>query len=308
MKQNSSDPSGPLAFYNDRFLPQSDLTIPIHDAGFVQGATITDLCRTVRHKLYRWSVHLARFQQSCRATGIYPTLSVESISESAHQLIAHNVRNLPDHQDLALVMLATPGPLGYYVGQPENGPPTFLMHTFPLPLARYRTLFEQGVRLRIPSVRHIPQVCVDPRIKQRSRLHWWQAEREVKQANPYASALLLDLSGHVTETATANFLLVKNGVVFSPPWSGILNGVSLQVIRELCGKLGMKFAEKPLSVYDCLNADEAMLTNTNFFLTGVSSINGTPLPWPGAMFKKLASAWETELGFGFREQILGSGC
>ena len=28
------------------------LRVPVHDAGFVMGATVTDLCRTFRHRLY----------------------------------------------------------------------------------------------------------------------------------------------------------------------------------------------------------------------------------------------------------------
>ena len=50
----------------------------------------------------------------------------------------------------------------------------------PLPFARYRRFFEEGARLVIPSTRHVPAVCVDPRIKQRSRLHWWRADRIVR--------------------------------------------------------------------------------------------------------------------------------
>src|SRR5207302_1251856 len=100
-------------------------------------------------------------------------------------------------------------------------------------------LVRDGARLLVPSVRHVPAASIDPRIKQRSRLHWWLAEQEVHQVDPLASALLLDDQGHVTETAAANFLLVRRGEVLSPPRSSVLSGVSLQVTQELCRQLGV---------------------------------------------------------------------
>jgi branched-chain amino acid aminotransferase len=298
----------PVAFSNGRWLPQSETAVPIHDAGFVWGATVTDLCRTVRHQLYRWPDHFQRFRQSCRAARIYPAFAEDEIDQHARELVAHNARFLQPEQDLALVLLATPGPIGYYRGEPGGlaaGKTTFVMHTFPLPFERYRSYFQDGARLVMPSIRHVPPVCVDPKIKQRSRMHWWLAEQEVHQVDPSASALLLDLNGHVTETAGANFLLVRAGTVVSPPGESVLGGISLRVVRDLCRRLGIDFEERALTVYDCLNADEAMLTNTAFCLAGVSRINGLPIAWPGPVFQRLLEAWSEEIGLDIQGQIAG---
>jgi branched-subunit amino acid aminotransferase/4-amino-4-deoxychorismate lyase len=165
-------------------------------------------------------------------------------------------------------------------------------------------MYLEGARLVVPAVRHVPAECVDPRIKQRSRLHWWLAQQEVQRVDPRASALLLDQHGHVTETAAANFLLVRDGTVYSPPSEAILGGVSLRVVRELCERLGIAFQERPLRLYDCLNADEAMLTNTPFCLAGVGRINGALLPWPGAVLRRLLEAWSEELGLDIEKQIV----
>ncbi len=296
----------PLAFWQGAFVPQSQARLPLHDAGFVLGATVTDLCRTVRQQLYRWTDHLARFRASCRATRITPPLDDQALSDAAHELVRRNAALWTPQQELALVLLATPGPIGYYLGDP-GGPgdaePTFLMHTFPLPFARYRRLFQEGARLVLPATRQVPGACIDPRIKQRSRLHWWLAEQEARQADPGAAALLLDAAGHVTETAAANFLAVRDGMVLSPPANAVLGGVSLQVVRELCAALGVRYEERPLGVYDCLNADEAMLASTPYCLAGVSRINGVPLPWPGAVFRRLLEAWGERIGLDIRGQI-----
>jgi branched-chain amino acid aminotransferase len=296
----------PLAYLNGRFLPQSEARLTLHDAGFVWGATVTDLCRTFRHRLFRLPDHLRRFRQSCTLAQVPQGLPDDRLTDLAEQLVAHNARLLRPEQDLALVLFATPGPVGYYLGEeggPGDGPPTFGMHTFPLPLARYAGLFREGARLVVPPTRHVPAASVDPRIKQRSRLHWWLAERAARHIEPGASALLLDAHGHVTETAGANFLLVRDGAVLSPPRDSILGGVSLLTVEELCGELGIPFAERPLTVDDCLTAEEAMLASTPYCLAGVRSIQGAPIPWPGPAFRRLLGAWGRRVGLDVSRQF-----
>lgn len=299
--------SEPLAYLNGHFLPQSQATLPLHDAGFVMGATVSDLCRTFHHQLFRWPDHLARVRRGWQATGIEPNLSDEKISSLVESLVEHNTALLKRNQDLALVMFATPGLVGYYAGQPGaagDGPATFGVHTFPLPLDRYRRFHEQGICLVVPDTRHVPIQCVDPHIKQRSRMHWWLAQKQAHAREPGSQPLLLDLNGHVTETAAANFLIVRSGTVVSPLWKNILEGVSLLVVRELCAELRIGFEERNLTVNDCLEADEAFLSSTPYCIAPVSRLEGKPLPWPGPVFQRLLSAWSEKVHMDIRGQIM----
>jgi branched-subunit amino acid aminotransferase/4-amino-4-deoxychorismate lyase len=297
----------PLAYHNGDFRPQRDAALALNDTGFVMGATVTDLCRTFRHRLFRLSDHLRRFRQSCDLAQVPQPRSDDELAALAERLVAHNASLLPAEHDLALVLFATPGAIGYYLGDP-GGPgdaaPTFGMHTFPLPFARYVHLFREGARLVTPRVRQVSPGIVDPRIKQRSRLHWWLAEREVHAVEPGASAMLLDDAGRVTETAAANFLVVRRGAVLSPPRASILNGISLLVAEEICHDLGIPFREQPLPLADCLSADEACLTSTPYGIAGVRELNGAALPWPGPLFRRLRAAWNDRAGLDIENQIL----
>jgi branched-chain amino acid aminotransferase len=297
----------PIAYLNGQFLPQAEARLPLHDAGFVFGATATDLCRTFRHRLFRLPDHLVRFRQSCALARIPQPLSDVELTRIAEELVTHNAEQLKSDQDLALVLFATPGSVGYYgglPGDPGDGPPTLGMHTFPIPFARYRRFFQQGVSLVMPKTRHVPAISVDPRAKVRSRLHWWVAEQEARDFEPGAVGLLLDHEGRVTETAGANFLIVKDGTVLSPPRSAILNGISLLVVEELCSENGIPFREAPIHVDDCLEADEAWLASTPYCIAGVSRINGRAIPWPGPIWKRLLSAWGNRVGLDIAGQIL----
>jgi branched-chain amino acid aminotransferase len=295
----------PVAYLNNRTLPQSKAHLALNDAGFIFGATVTDLCRTIRHRLYRWPEHLARFRRSCALTGIRIDHADDEITRRAYELVEHNASLLNEQQDLALVLLATPGPIGFYIGQSTapGDEPTFGMHTFPLPFAHYRPWITDGVHLRIPSVRQIPAACIDPHIKHRSRLHYWLARRSSSNG-PHAQELLLDVDGNVTETASSNFLLVKNGAILSPPRESILEGVSLGVVSELTGRLGIPMQYRNISLEDCRSADEALLTCTTYCVAGVRTIDGRSIPWPGPTLCRLVEAWSAEVGIDIHGQIM----
>jgi branched-chain amino acid aminotransferase len=298
--------SEPLAFLHNELMPQGQARLTLHDAGFVLGAAVTDLVRTFRHRLYRFADHLARFRESCRLAYLEAPLSDAEITARAEELVAHNARLLGPQQDLALVLFATPGPIGYYLGESGgagDGPVTFGMHTFPLPFARYRRLFEAGAYLAVPSVRHVPASSIDRRIKQRSRLHWWLAENELKQSHTGAQALLLDEAHHVTETASSNFLIVKDGLIITPPSPSILPGVSLKALKELSAELDIRWEERQLTLDDCFAADEALLTCTSYCLAGVSRLHDRAIPWPGPLYARLLGLWSERVGVDIAAQI-----
>jgi branched-chain amino acid aminotransferase len=295
-----------LVDLNGQLVPASQAHLALHDAGFVMGATITDLCRTVRHQLYRWDDHLARFRNSCQVASLTLPVTDAELTSRAQELVAHNAALIDKDEDLALVLFITPGPIGYYSGLDTglgDAPPTFGMHTFPLPFARYRRLFRQGAHLAVPSTRHVPAICVDPQIKHRSRLHWWLADREVHSVYPGAMAVLLDAQGYLTETASANLLLVKDGTVFASPEATVLFGISLQVLVELCREIGIAMVRRPLTVADALAADEILLTSTPYCLCGVSRWGEQTIPWPGPVFQRLQAAWSGKIGLDIPGQI-----
>src|SRR5262249_16924775 len=122
--------------------------------------------------------------------------------------------------------------------------------------------------------------------------------------HPGTIPLLLDQHGHVTETTAANILVVSNGAVVTPLRTSILGGVSLQVVEELCGELSLRFEERPLTLYDCVNAQEVVLTRTPYCVAGVSRINHGPIPWPGPPYRRLLDAWSARVGNDIERQIL----
>src|SRR5690606_39025181 len=124
---------------------------------------------------------------------------------------------------------------------------TVCVHSFSLPFELWLSKLEQGQHLVVPSIRQVPPQTVGPGIKSRSRMHWFLADREARQTDRQAAALMLDGRGYLTETATANFFAVIDGRLHTPQTGWILEGVSRQVVFELAADLQLECVEADLT-------------------------------------------------------------
>ncbi|HXG24819.1 MAG TPA: aminotransferase class IV [Chthonomonadales bacterium] len=299
----------PIAYFRNRIVPASEAKLSVYDLGIVMGATITDMVRTYRHIPFRLDDHLVRFYESCKYARIQPCISPDETRSITQKIVQHNIKTLKPEEDLAIVYFITPGENPVYAGSAGglvNTEPTFCIHTFRLPFSEWAHLLREGAHVVTPSIRHIPPQCTDPKIKCRSRIHWWLADQEARLVDPKAIPLLLDLDGNLTETGGANFIIVKEGTVISPTSRNILRGVSLKNVIELCAKLGIPFVERDIQVHDAINAEEALLTTTPYALAPVTKINGIPIGngKPGPLFRRLANAWSEQVGMDILQQVL----
>jgi branched-chain amino acid aminotransferase len=300
----------PLVYLRGEKIPASAAHIAIYDCAVVLGATVTDLLRTFHHNPFRLEDHIARFYRSCRYARITPPISPEETIAVAEDLIQHNASFIGQEEDLALVLFISPGELKIYAGGAGlagESPPTYCMHTFPLPFHLWSRYYTEGVHVVTPSIRHVPPVCVDPKIKCRSRMHWWLADQETHLVDPKAVSLCLDLDGNVTETSGSNFLIVKDGAIISPTRRNILWGISITTVADICQKLSIPFIERDFQVYDIINADEAFLASTPYCIAPVMRINGVTIGTgkPGEMFRRIIDEWSRLVNLDIVGQITG---
>ena len=296
-----------LAFHNGRFVPYSELQIRPHDAGFVFGATVTDFCRTYAHKLFRWPDHLARLRRDAEACFIPLPYTDTELTAAAKQLVTENTKGLAKNDDLALITFATPGPLGYMIGEATNGPPTVAMHTFPLPKDRYRKFFTEGVVLQ--SIGWLPQRAHPPSdVKHRSRAHWWVAGRRVTAPGAVAVLLSPELA---PDTAVGSVLAVRDGAIERPTPGAVLDSVTVKVVTQVAAKAGIQVCSRRDWPEDASDAGitEMLLVGSAFGVAGVKTFlhdeGDLELDWPGPVFTRLAAAWSELVGVDIVKQFTG---
>jgi branched-chain amino acid aminotransferase len=146
---------------------------------------------------------------------------------------------------------------------------------------------------------------LEPKIKNRSRMHYLMANLEVALVDdPTAWALLLDADGFIAEGTGANIFIVKNGKLLTPEPRNILRGTRRKCTMELAGQLGIEVRECNLNTYDAINADEAFFTSTGFTVMPCVKVNGCQLGdgKTGPITKKIIGAWNELVGLDFIAQ------
>ncbi|RMG32523.1 MAG: hypothetical protein D6725_17490 [Planctomycetota bacterium] len=264
--------------------------------------------RTIDHEPFHLDEHMDRLYRSLKAVG-FPTRPERSeLVEAIQHVVRHNARNVRPEDDLGIVVFVTAGQNLTYLGASRReraDAGTVCVHTFRLPFELWAEKLIRGQHLVTPPVRQMPADCVDPKIKCRSRMHYYLADRAARRVDPHASALLLSLDGTVTECSTANFCIVSGNRVITAPERLCLGGVSLGVIEELCPPLGLSFERRAFTAYDVLQADEAFTTSTPYCMLPVTRFNGEPIGdgEPGPVFAKLFAAWGRLVNYDLEGQL-----
>lgn len=291
------------AYINGRFVPADEAHISLTDAGFVLGVTISEQLRTFEGQLFRLEDHLARLVRSLELVGLSDACSLTTIARAAHDLVDVNFPLIAEGGDLGLSIVVTPGPYGSFSS--GDAPPTVCLHTYKLPFARWADRYVEGEHLVVTPFEQVSPRSWPRAIKCRSRMHYYLADRYAAQQARGARALMLDQTGAVLETTTANVLVYREGEgLISPPNEAILPGISVAVTMELAAAEKVACVYRELSVEDVVTADEMFTTSTPSCLLPVTRFNQREIGTgaPGPIFARLMAAWCREVGLDVQEQ------
>ncbi|HUT45875.1 MAG TPA: aminotransferase class IV, partial [Sedimentisphaerales bacterium] len=108
-------------------------------------------------------------------------------------------------------------------------------------------------------------------------------------------ALWFTVDNRLAEGCISNVFLVKDSVLYTPPIeTPVLAGVARKTVCQIALKNSIKLVEKDLNIDDCLDADEAFLTNVIMQIMPISRIEKHTVGdgRVGAMTKKLQKGFE----------------
>ncbi len=296
----------PLAWINGTQQPFAQTAVPVWDLGVVAGASVTEMARTYRHQPFRLRQHILRLTNSLTELGFPQPWNADELIDAAQTIVQHNAGLITPKQDLGIVVFSTAGSNATYLAGQSNQTTT-VVHTFVLPFQLWKPSLTNGVRLRVPKARQIPDDCFSVAHKVRNRLHWWLADQQAAVIEPGSKALLLDHEGYVTETSTSCFFLVRNGQIVTSN-RGVLNSLSGQIVEEVALSLNIPFERRAICESELETADEAFLSSTPVGILPVSHLNGRRLsPFHDTNVTGLITdAWSQLVGLDIVEQVLNS--
>jgi branched-subunit amino acid aminotransferase/4-amino-4-deoxychorismate lyase len=292
------------AYLNGEWVCSTELKVAVEDIGFLLGATVTERLRTFGGRVFRLNEHLQRLRRSLEIVGLDAESITSTVADAITEFLQRNHGKIAAEDDWSIVAFVTPGRPAE-PGARGSGRPTICVHGHPLPFHLWAVQFDAGVRVVVSDVRQVPTNCWPAELKCRSRMHYYLADRAAAAQRPGARAILLDQDGFVAEASTANVLVYCDGEgLVSPPHKHILAGVSLGVVHELSGQIGVPLVTRPLSVAELHAADEAMLTSTSVCVLPIVECDGRAIGngKPGPIYRQLLTAWSELVGLDVAEQ------
>ena len=298
-------------YYNGNFVNEADACISVYDSALMFGDMIFEMTRSFNQEQFRLREHLDRLYASAKYLRIdlEEVMSKDQMENVIQETIKVNENEFEKDDEHRIMIDVTRGLLSIYEGVVGTHKGlNIIIADFPLrwTVRGMGKLFEEGINAVIPSQRAIPASLIDPKVKNRSRIHYLMANMQVSNyAGDRNWALLLDTDNYVAEGTGDNFFIVKNGVLMTPEPRNILRGISRDYIFQIAQEMGIPYRECNLDVYDVVNADEAFMSGTPFCILPVTSLDGQKIGTgkPGPMFYKLIDKWSKNVNVDIVKQI-----
>jgi para-aminobenzoate synthetase component I len=267
----------PYVWQNGVMKPRSAAAVPIDDLGLAYGYGFFETLRVEKGRPAFLADHMARFNRAWEALFQTPPPDLSWADIIARVIEANGLSN----DTAAVKIMATFGD--------GAGPP--YRHGLVVSARKYTprpALAEKG-GLDLAVYPHPRQTPLADH-KTLNYLYYYLAGQWAKKQGA-DEALILNPDGGVSESNTANILVIRGNTLFRPQSVHVLSGImEKQVVRHL-GEQGYAVVTQRLTVEDLFAADGGVIiTNSLIGATPVLSVDGSPLCRCDALVAELCRA------------------
>ncbi|MCF8038332.1 MAG: aminodeoxychorismate synthase component I [Desulfohalobiaceae bacterium] len=235
-------------WFNGLIVDQSKARIPANDPGFQYGFGIFETIRVDQGKVRYLHEHIQRLSRSWTVffDSAFPDLSFQEIIASLLQA------NELDHDIAAVKILAARGE--------RTRPPWD--HTLLITARKYTPRLKHADKASI-ELRTYPQSRQSPLADHKTcnYLYYFLAGQWARQAGAN-EALILNPDGTISETNTANLLIIRGKSVLVPTSCHVLPGITQEKAMEALSRLGFTVDRRKVFPTDLRPGDRVLLTNS----------------------------------------------
>jgi len=256
-------------FINGEFVPRSEAKVSVFDRGFLYGDGIFEGIRAYNGRIFRLDQHLARLYRGAKAI----LLEIPLAPQELREVVVESVRRsgLSDAY-IRLVVSRGCGDLGLDPRQCHT-PATVVVIVDRLALYP-KEVYASGLEVITCFTRRNLPAALNPEVKSLNYLNNILAKIEVVKADAHEGIMLNHL-GYVAEATGDNIFIVRNGQIVTPPvHTGILEGITREVVFELAAVMNLPLREDDMSLYQVYTADECFLTGTAAEIVPVAKVDG----------------------------------
>lgn len=253
-------------YINGEYLPEDQAKVSVFDRGFLMADGVYEVTSVVAGKLLDFEGHLKRLQRSLNALDMAMPLTREEFLAIHRRLLELNqlqegliylqvTRGNPKDRDFAFPDPSTPNTVVLFTQSKEllgSAIDTYGLKIISIPDLRWGRRDIKTVQLLYPSM----------------------GKMQAKAAG-CDDAWMVDNQGYVTEGTASNAYIIKDRTLITRDLShSILAGITRAALLGFADKMGLAIQERPFTVAEAQDADEAFVTAATSFALGVVEIDG----------------------------------
>ena len=266
-----------IVYVNGQYLPEAEAKVSIFDRGFLMADGVYEVTSVLGGKLIDFDGHAVRLARSLRELEMENPISKEDLFQVHRELVSRN--GVEEGMVYLQITRGAPEDRDFVFPDPETTAPTVVLFTQNKPGLANNPAAEKGIK--VISIDDIRWGRRD--IKTVQLLYPSMGKMMAKKAGADDAWMVQD--GHVTEGTSNNAYIVKGHQIITRGLSNdILHGITRAAVLRCAEEAQMEVVERPFSIAEAQEADEAFITSASTFVMPVVAIDerklgsGTPGP------------------------------
>jgi len=273
-------------YVNGDYVPEEDAKISVFDRGFLFADGVYEVTSVLGGRLIDFDGHARRLARSLSELEMTCPVTDEELLAIHRELVARN-----DIVDGLVYLQVTRGAADRDFAYPGEATPTLVLFTQSKPGLADTPLAHTGIRvISIPDIRWGRRD-----IKTVQLLYPSMGKMMAKKAGVDDAWMVED--GVVTEGTSNNAYIVKGDTIVTRHLgTEILQGITRTAVLRFAREAQMKVEERPFTIEEAREADEAFITSASAFVMPVVGIDGAMIGngAPGPVSKRLREIYLDE--------------
>ncbi|MEC8665972.1 MAG: D-amino-acid transaminase [Pseudomonadota bacterium] len=273
-------------YVNGHYIPEEKAKISIFDRGFLFADGVYEVTSVLNGKLIDFEGHAKRLERSLNELDMDHPVNTEELLSIHRELVSRN-----NIEEGLVYLQVTRGVADRDFAYPKSASPTLVMFTQAKPGLSNSPQAQTGIK-----VISIPDMRWDRRDIKTVQLLYPSMGKMMAKAKGADDAWMIE-DGFVTEGTSNNAYIVKNSkIITRQVGHESLNGITRRAVLRFAAEQNIDIEERPFTIEEALEADEAFITSATTFVTPVIEIDGTVIGngQPGSTATALRSIYLEE--------------
>ncbi len=261
-------------WFNGEMVPWQNANVHVMSHALHYGSSVFEGIRAYNTKngpcIFRLDEHIDRLFNSAKIYRFPIPYSKDEIKDACKKVISEN--KLESGYIRPLIFI---GDVGLGVSFPKDIKASAMIAAIPWGAYLGEDGLQNGVKVGVSSWNRLAPNTIPTEAKAGGNyLSSILIANEAHQ-NGYDEAIALDVNGYISEGSGENIFLIKNGVLYTAPFTcGLLPGITRDSVITLAQDLGLKVIEQRIPREMVYLADEIFFTGTAAEITPVASVDG----------------------------------